>query len=77
MKVRAIVDAVYSFDGYTVNECPKGEERELSPSQAEKLIGLGLFEEIKVKLPKKQTKPSKPEKEVKSVEKQDNISTSD
>lgn len=78
MKVKAIVDAVYSFDGYTVQRCPKGEEREFSPSQAQKLIGLKMFEAIKEKkpvAPKKQSKPAKIEKEVK-VEEQDNNSTS-
>lgn len=71
MKVKAIVDAVYSFDGFTVQRCPKGEERELTPSQAEKLIGLKMFEAVKEKkpaAPKKETKPKAVKKEVKVEE---------
>jgi hypothetical protein len=79
VKVKAIVDAVFSFDGFTVQRCPKGEERDLEPAQAEKLIGLKMFEAVKEKKPaasKKEVKPAKIKKEVK-VEEQDNSPAND
>lgn len=69
MKVRALVDARYSLNGYLVDSCPKGEERELSEADALRLIGHKLFEEVKPKAaPKKAVKPAKPKKETKPAE---------
>jgi hypothetical protein len=80
VKVKAIIDAVYSFDGFTVERCPKGQERDLEPAQAEKLIGLKMFEvvkEAKPAAPKRESKPAKLKKEVKKVEEQGNNSAND